>query len=144
MDKENNIKVSGVTEHRIYDKEGNLIDSFVDNNVVVTIGRLLVAKLIAGDSTDKVTKIGFGTNGTPAQDSDSSLTSPTVKNVDAFTADETGVTFYWSLDYSEGNGVSIQERGLITLGNSLFARKSHAAVVKTADIRIEGSWRINL
>lgn len=144
MDKENNIKVSGVTEHRIYDKQGNLIASFIDNNVVVTDGRSLVARLIAGDSTDKVTKIGFGTNGTAAQDSDTALTSATVKNVDSFSADETGVTFYWSLDYSEGNGVSIQERGLITLANKLFARKAHPAVFKTSDIRIEGSWRINL
>lgn len=144
MHNKENIKITGVTEHRIYDKQGNLIASFEDNNVVVSQAKVLMGQLLAGASTDKITKIGFGTNGAAATEADVALTGSTVKNIDSYATDETGLTFYWSLDYSEGNGLSIQERGLITQASMLFARKAHPAVAKTADIRIEGSWRINI
>lgn len=141
---EETIQVSGSTEHRIYDADGRLVSSFEEHNVVVNLAKALIANLLAGGSTDKITKIGFGTNGTAAVATDTTLTGSTVKNVDSYTADATGVTFYWSLSTSELNGMTIQERGLVTAAGTLFARKAHDPIVKNSGMSIQGSWRINI
>ena len=137
-------KATGILSVRVYDKNDNLIEELSEQNLIVNVGKQSLAILLsAGTTTKKVTKIGFGTSGTAAASGDTALTSSFVKDLDGYTyPDSTSVLFSWSLAYSEANGKAIQEFGLISLDNSLFARRVRSVINKTVDLRLEGTWKI--
>ena len=137
------ITLRGEVEMRIY-RDGELIHEYCEKNQIVNLARTSLTKLVASDTSGfQVTKIGFGTNGTATTAEDTSLTGAYVKalgsnSLIAFNV----VQFNWTLENDEANGMSIQELGLLSNNNTLFARRTRAAVNKTSDLRIEGSWRI--
>jgi len=137
------ITLRGEVEMRVY-RYGELIHEYCEKNQIVNLARTSLTKLVAGDTSGfQVTKIGFGTNGTAATATDTALTGAYVKalgsnSLIAFNV----VQFNWTLENDEANGMSIQELGLLSNNNTLFARRTRAAVNKTSDLRIEGSWRI--
>lgn len=138
------IRLPGILEYRIR-RNGEIIEGFRDNNLVVEVARDWLAHLIAGDAAAKaITKIGFGTNGDEPEDGDTALTDAYVKDLGAHTYPEAGmVKFDWTLSALEANGKSILEFGLICADDSLFSRKHRTgAIVKGSDIDMEGSWTI--
>ncbi len=137
------ITLKGELTIRVF-RNGELIQEDVEKNQIVNLARTSLTKLIAGEGSGfQVTKIGFGTNGTATTAEDTSLAGAYVKalgsnSLIAFNV----VQFNWTLENDEANGLSIQELGLLSNNNTLFARRTRAAVNKTSDLRIEGSWRI--
>ncbi len=136
------ISMRGVFTLTISNK-GKVIETFTESNLVVNSGLTLMSHLIAGDVTP-VTKIGFGTSGQAAVNTDTSLTNPVIKDISSSNYPQPGhVQFNWTLDESEANGMNIFEFGLFTAGNTLFSRKvREQAIVKTADMSLAGSWTV--
>lgn len=136
----------GTFHLKIYDKENNLIEEYTEQNLIVTNGKQALAKLIGGDDPGydkRVTKISFGTDGTPPAAGDTAITSPFTKSIGSATfPDSTSVVFNWSLGYTEANGKAIQEFGLLCIDNTLFARRTRAVINKTSDLRLDGTWKI--
>ena len=131
---------------RVYDAGNNLVEEYEERNLIVNAGKASMANLLSsGSAVKRITKIGFGTDGTAPSSGDTGLTSSFVKNVDSYSyPDSTSVVFAWSLGYTEANGKAIQEFGLISNDNTLFARRTRATINKTSDLRLEGTWKIQL
>ena len=136
---------AGIFDLQIW-RRGELVESYCDHNLIVDVGRNAVTLLIGGDGAGlSVTKIGFGTGATPADPSNTSLTSGFIKAVDAHSyPTQTSVSFQFSLLASEANGLLINEFGLITASGALFARKVRTAgpLTKDNDLALSGSWTL--
>ena len=144
MNIQENTSPKGTLSIKVFDKSGSLVETYEETNLIVGTGKQALATLLAAATNGKkVTKIGFGTDGTEPSSGNTSLTSPFVKDIDSYTnPDTSSVVFNWSLVTTEANGKAIQEFGLICFDNSLFARRTRAVINKTSDLRLEGTWKI--
>lgn len=126
-------------------KKGKKVESSTEKNLIVSLGRETVSKLLGGSGSARyVSKIAFGTNGTPAADGDTAITGAVTKAVASVSyPDMHSVAFSWTLEESEGNGLSIAEFGLVSNDLTLFSRKTRAIISKTSEIRMTGTWQIN-
>ena len=162
--------IKGILSLDIFEN-GELIESSEQDNVITYLGlqRLFSSQfpVSLSDSvrpSSRVTKIGFGTSSLNAGDLNvHTLTGILLKNLSSVTVGssdgidtETICTF--SLDSSEGNGMTIQELGLwssygvidnttevweaVPSGDVAFNRIVRAPIVKTSAISIQGVWRI--
>lgn len=140
------IKIRGEFRMEVRDAMGNLIEKYEELNTIVVVGRGQLARLLGGSVTGRsITKIGFGTNGTPSTISDTGLTAAYVKATGAVSyPDATSVLFAWTLGTSEANGKVIQEFGLLTQDDTLFSRKQRDPITKNSDISLTGTWKIIL
>lgn len=128
-------------------QNGKLIDTIQENNLVVTLGKTNVAKLLGGDVAGKaITKIGVGENGVAPDVADNALTNSFVKDIDSATyPTANSVMFNFDIDNSEANGLTIREFGLLNVDGVLCARKVRTAdIVKTIAIRLVGTWTITI
>lgn len=125
-------------------RDGKVIQTLRDENMIMTVARVALAYLIAGDGAGKViNRIGIGTNGNGPTPDDTALTSAFIKAIASHTYPAAGqVRFNWSIGTGEANGMAIREFGLITTDSTLFARKTRAPIEKGSDISLEGSWTI--
>lgn len=127
-------------------RRGELIEEWDGNNIVVAQSRAENARLFGGDVTNRsVSKIGFGTSGSPPVAGNTGLTEQFLKNVDGITYPTAySVEFAFSLSTAEANGKAIREIGLLTGAGILIARRVRSAVLnKTSDIALSGKWRLN-
>ncbi|MGA4191063.1 hypothetical protein ACI2UG_04355 [Ralstonia nicotianae] len=129
---------------RVY-RRGELIELFEEKNLIVVGSQPTHAKLLGGDVTSQsVTRIGFGTNGTTPVFSNSSLTGAYTKAVDTVSYPATNqVQFAFSLGTAEANAMAISEFGLLTAGGTLYARKTRSTPLnKDDDITFSGTWTV--
>lgn len=134
---------TGILRYDVY-RRGLLIERFCETNLIVTGAKNMLAGLLGGAVTNKsVTKIGFGTSGTAPVAGNTALTGAYLKAVGAPTYPANAVTFPFTLDAGEANGLAIIEFGLLTANNTLFSRRTRSvAINKAADISFVGSWTI--
>jgi len=125
------------------DEQGALVWEIDNPNTVVNLGRECLAHLLAGDTTNRiVTKIGFGTSNATTLPTTTALTGAFLKAIDGATyPTQTSVQFTFSLGASENNGMQVEELGLLTANNTLFAR-FRQSFQKTAGVTINGLWQI--
>jgi hypothetical protein len=136
----------GAVRIEVYEN-GKLIDCIVENNLVVTLGKTNIAKLLGGDSAGKkIEKISVGTSGTTAAVGDTALTGAFTKAIDSVTyPDAQSVRFHFEIDNDEANGMTIREFGLLNTDNVLNARKVRDTdIAKTDAIRLVGTWTITI
>ncbi len=139
------IIVKGEFSLVISDENGNIIEEFLDKNLVVNVGKDSLCHLLAGAGSGKqITKISFGTNGSGAALTDTVITGAFTKALGAVTYPEfNSVSFAWTLGLSENNGMAITEFGLMSNDLTLFARKVRSVINKTSSIQFDGVWKIN-
>lgn len=139
------IKAKGDFCLSIYEN-GELKETFAENNLVVTLGKTAVAKLLAGAVAGmSITKIAAGSNGTAPAVGDNAITDKFEKALTGFSyPTANSVQFDFSLESGDANGLTIREFGLITAGGDLFARKVRSEIVKTISVRIVGTWTITI
>lgn len=140
-----NIVAKGVFSMQLISSvTGKVIEDYTENNLVVSLGRTNVAKLLGGDVAGlKISKIAVGTNGADPVLTDNALTDQFSKAITSVTYPESNtVQFNWELGEADANGLSIVEFGLLNDANVLFARKTRSAIVKTNLVRLVGSWKI--
>jgi hypothetical protein len=143
-DRTDKINPTGIFELRMYDDCGKLLETYIDNNLIVNGGRDAIVDLIGSGDADKVVNtISFGTNGAAPVLTDTTITGAFDKAVNAVAYPATGqVRFDWSLELVENNGVTIREYGLKCDDGTLFARKTRADIAKNNTVRLEGTWTI--
>jgi hypothetical protein len=124
---------------------GELIENYVDANLVVNGGRTSVMRLLGALDADKqLTKLAVGTNGTQPVGTDIALTGSFTKALGAVTYPTiSSVRFDWQLGASEANGIGIREFGLLCTDDTLFARKVRELINKNSDIILNGNWIIS-
>lgn len=137
--------LKGRFELVITDLSGNVIEYYLDENLVVNTGRTAVMLLLGGAPSGKqLTKISVGTNGTAPNGSDTAITGAFTKNLGTVSYPTiSSVRFDWNLGAGEANGILIKEFGLLCADNTLFARKVREGINKNSDIILNGNWTIS-
>jgi hypothetical protein len=146
LEEHGNKPLQGILRYTVF-RNGIPVEDVEEHNLIVTVGRTQMARLLSGDLTGKqVTKIAFGTNGTAPALSDTIITNAFRKNLLGFTYPAAGqVRFNWNLSTAEANGMAILEFGLICEDLTLFSRRireSGKPINKESDISLEGDWTI--
>ena len=137
------IEVKGIFEVNIF-KNNKLVEHYIDNNLVVTLGKTKLCKLIANDGiSNYIQSISFGTSTINPTVADTAITDPFTKSLIGYEYPTTrSVKFNWELETSEANGKAISEFGLICADDTLFARKIRGTIQKESDVFLSGSWTI--
>ena len=137
--------LKGRFELTVLDIEGNVIEKYIDNNLVVNGGRTAVMNLLgAATSGKRLTKLSVGTNGTAPTGADTAITGAFTKSLGAVSYPTiSSVKFDWTIGASEANGIAIKEFGLLCTDNTLFARKTREVINKNSDIILNGNWTIS-
>lgn len=138
-------KLKGRFEMFVSDLSGNIIEHYIDENLVVNGGRTTVMLLLGSASSAKqLTKLSVGTNGTPPVGTDTAITGAFTKNLGTVSYPTiSSVKFDWTLGAGEANGIAISEFGLLCTDNTLFARKVREVINKNSDIILTGNWTIS-
>lgn len=128
----------------IVKKDGKVIETYRDDNLIVNGARNQAARLFAGDGANRaIANIAFGTSGSAPAVTDTAITGAYTKAVSGFEYPETGqVQTNWELGTSENNGMAIMEFGLLSADGTLLCRKVRERPInKETDISIEGHWK---
>jgi hypothetical protein len=138
--------MKGILKYKVF-KNGALIETIEEENLIVNGAREQLAKLIAGNFPGRnITKIALGVSNVAPSVNDGTLTNAYEKNIDGYSFPAMGQTqFDWSLTTSEANGKAILEFGLITEDGTLFSRRireNGKPINKENDISIIGQWII--
>jgi hypothetical protein len=142
-----NIEVTGSFNLQVIDNAtGKVLENYEAANLVVTLGRTNICRLLGGNAAGKaVTKIAVGTSAAVTAISNTALTSQFSKNIDSVDYPEANsVRFNWILGTADANGKTIQEFGLLNDSGVLFARKVRTAIVKSSAISLVGNWKITI
>ena len=137
------VQVCGELQLWVY-RDGELVEHWRDRNLVVTGGKSELARLLAGDgAADAVTKIGVGEGTAPPAAGDTTLTSAFSKALDSYSYPAAGqVQFAFTVGTGDANGLTIAEWGLLCADDTLFARRTRAAIEQDAAMTITGTWTI--
>lgn len=148
------MKITGTFELNVY-KDNQLIEHYIDKNLVVDVGREVICDLLGGTITGKkIDKIHFGSNGTDAtvadtfatlDQTDPNLDTPS-ESVTATYPTTTSVKYTWNLASGDNNGASLREYALIVDDATLqilFSRKVRDVIEKDNTITLDGNWTIN-
>lgn len=141
----NRFKARGRFQLKVVDAYTREVVQEVDEeNLVVTSGMVLLSQLLGGSASgSQVTTISVGTNATAPQATDTAITGAFSKAIDSATYADTGsVTFNFTLDVGDANGMTIAECGLFSASGALFARKTPNPITKTDAVKLIGTWTI--
>jgi hypothetical protein len=147
--------IRGIISMDITDINGNLIEHIKLENLITYggLGMLTSFMLTGGyERSGGINKLGFGTNATVANQSDTALTDVVYVNVvpdlsglgDSYIA-----RWAFELGFTQGNGKTLNEMGLLNFtspdSNRLFTRRAlNAPIVKTSNLKITGYYTIVL
>jgi hypothetical protein len=143
-------------------RRGVIIDSFDESNMIMTLGRVAIARLFSGLSGGNGLYVGVGEDDTPPNAEQTELQNQALVQAslvqfakaqvnDGITswipANEPtpNVRFDFVFGAGDANGMSIREFGLFTSDGTMFARRvrtSGRAIEKDEDLVIEGYWII--
>lgn len=125
-------------------RAGQLVEQFAEPNLIVNGAKDQLARLVGGAGAGRhITHIGFGIGTTAAAPANAGLSGAFWKPVTLVSYPATGrVAFDWSLSTAEANGLAITEFGLRCADGTLFARKVRAAIHKSDDLSLTGTWTI--
>jgi hypothetical protein len=129
---------------RVYD-EGKLVRDYENHNLIVNGANVAMSHLVAGDFGEYfITKIACGTSDEAADVTDTEITDAFSKEVGNVSFPGAGqVQFDWHLEDGENNGEEINEFGLLTEDDTLFARiVMEAPINKTSQIAVDVQWII--
>ena len=145
-DLKNQKPMKGILKYKVF-KNGSLIETIKEENLIVDGAREQLARLIAGKFSGRnITKIALGVSGVAPTVNDDTIINAFEKNIDGYSFPDIGqVQFEWSLTTGEANGKAILEFGLITEDGTLFSRRireNGKPINKESDISIIGQWII--
>lgn len=144
-----NFKIRGTFAMKVI-KNGEVIEEFTEPNLIVNAGFGIIAQRLSAEAADKELsqiQVGGLSSGDPVPPEAgwTAIPSPILaKDVDSVTYPTSrSISFNWQLLGTEGNGNNIAYFALKATDGTLFAAKSRPAIVKTADIVLEGTWIIH-
>ena len=134
--------IKGSLELKIFHK-AKPMERICGNNLIVDLGKELLAKLLGGFSAEKIAFVGVGTNGTKAAGDNVSLTGQILIPVIQANVSGSSIVFRFNIDETMANGIKIREFGLFGNKGTMFARRiREKALDKDHAMRIEGIWTI--
>jgi hypothetical protein len=126
-------------------RNGQLIEHYVDKNLIKTDAKTLMAKFIAGDPASPITHIQFGTSvAVISPDDEYNISNPVEKSLSHTFPTPNSVRFAFTLLGNEALGKSVKEFALRCQDGTVFSYKNRggAAIDMDLDIEVEGSWTI--
>jgi hypothetical protein len=143
-------------------RRGKIVEESGERNMVMTSGRVAIARLFKGNSGGHGFSVGVGENGDPPTPEQTGLLNPAlvmaspVEFAQAEVSDgitkwmpsddpTPNVKFNFLFDSFTANGMAIREFGLFTYDHVLFARRVRTSgnpIEKDRDLTIEGYWII--
>jgi hypothetical protein len=155
-------EIRGELAYVVRSASGAVVENVRDPNMIMTLGRMAVARLFAGDFTCAAFGVGVGEGATDPSAEQTELTNPFIKSatrVGFTSSEETDGVIAWNpsdepttnarldfvFDTEDANGMSIREFGLYCADGTLFARRVRGngrAIEKDDDLVIEGYWII--
>ena len=122
-------------------KGGRPLCSFGDHNLVVEAGRIRLAELASGLSTDYISQIGVGDGAETEKDTDTALSNQMLFPLDKASVTGRDARFDFSIDNTQANGLKIHEFGLFCKDGMMFSHRVRKGIIeKEDDIQIRGYW----
>ena len=123
-------------------KNGRIVKTISDHNMVVDVGRIRLAELAAGTKANQhITQIGLGSGSETEDASDISLTNQTLLPLSGVTVTGRDVRFDFFVDTDQANGLQVLEFGLFCADNTMFSHRVRSGVIeKENDIQLKGYW----
>ena len=116
------------------------------SNLVVDNAKGIMAHLLGASDLDDyaISKMVFGTGDTAPADSDVTVEVPITpqKDVTVDYPDDSSVRFTATLESSEANGFPVNEAGLYSGSEGMFARVVFGPLNKTSDFRFVFRWAV--
>jgi hypothetical protein len=114
-------------------------------NVVVNNAREQLARLLAGDglTLKHIDRLAFGTDGTAATATDTSITGAVTVATAVSYPDDSSVMFTATLPSGTGNGTVFQEMGLLFVDNTLATRRAFDSMTKSSLWAWTVTWTIS-
>jgi hypothetical protein len=130
-------------------EDGTIIDKIEYRNLIVDVGKTLLAKRLAGDASyasEHIGKIAFGTSNTAAAAGQTSLVAEVLsKETTASYPAYNQVKFSATMESNEGGSSTYQELGLKSAtSNILFSRVVISPITKSAAYKILVEWTISI
>jgi hypothetical protein len=126
-------------------EQGGLIRDYQKHNLIVDGAKGVMARLVGGDADGYyVSKIACGTSAAEADPEDTAITDMFVKDVEDISfPDSDQVQFDLHIGADENNGNTINEFGLLTENDTLFARiVMDEPINKTHQVSLDVEWVI--
>jgi len=122
--KNETVKLSGWVILEQLDAQGNVVDVIEGPNLITDLGKLNAERLLGGHASGKaITKMAFGTDGTPPTPADTTITGALVKAITA-TSYASGNTVVFETNIDTGDpAMTVAEVGLYNDDNVLCHRK---------------------
>lgn len=142
------LKLTGRVNYKLFDASGALKDERDVNNVVVTVGKNFLAAWIAAASQAGffMQYLALGTGATAASASDTALQTELATRVAGTLSSSTNV---WQNQGTFGPGVNtgaITEAGILSASSvgTLLARQTFPVINKAAGDSLQVTWQITL
>ena len=145
MKKIDALRTRGMVHLRLIAPDGELIDEFRGNNLVVNAGRESLTKLLTTTDPDKrITRAEWGEGAATPLPTDTALTNPYQNGIISSSyPSNIQVQYSLALGTSEGNGKALTELGLVSDDGTLFARFVWGSTInKSAGFALEADWII--
>jgi len=127
-------------------KNGELIETSIDNNLIVNQGQAWVLDLLSNNTTLFVEKIRIGSSDAAAAVTDTAVTPFSPDYTKAVTPLVTGniCSYDFTIGTGDANGNLIKEWGLLLDDGTLIARIIKTPIPKDNTISIQGNWKWNV
>lgn len=151
-------KVSGVLTITGWDRQGNVVESYTDQNVILNNAAEIYRDLVSGLVDARITYLGFGDLGRLNTDLSP---VPNAQNTDPGLVNELGrvtavpsritlnnypcIVYTAILDYGDLNGSTynmLREYSLITADGRAYNKKNRAPLIKSSEYRYEFKWTL--
>ena len=132
-------------EISIFDvKTGELLDKIQRHNLATLSGRNLIRDLLNGNVVPGLNYFAVGTGIVVPAATDIALGVEIIRDLFTSTTKTDGsLNIKYYLTSGNANGSSLTEAGLFS-NTTLFARLTHAAIAKTANIAVTYSWDVGI
>lgn len=123
-------------------KDGELIDTLIDDNLIVNAGQSWVLDLLSNNTSLFAQYIRIGSSDTAAAVTDTSVTPFSPDFTKTITPIVTGnaCSYTFTIGTSEANGNTIVEYGLFLDDDTMIARVVKTPIPKDNTISIQGTW----
>lgn len=140
------IKPKGVVSVTLFDKDGNIKDERIFNNLVVAAGNTFIAARMTGTGVGVMSHLAVGSNNTAANTSDTALGTE-IERVAVTSAISSGGAVTYTATFGAGVGTgTLQEAGLFnqSSGGTMLARTVFSTITKGASDIMNISWTITV
>lgn len=138
-------KMKGTLLLTVLNRQGEVVATYTQHNLIVDSGYQAVAGALAGVEGAKIAYFAVGTNGNDPAPADTAIENGVCVPLTFEVLDNAAVRFDFIVDYDIANGKDIQEFGLLTQDGRLFSRLTREEhISKTEEMMLAGSWTINI